>query len=138
MLGVPGVASRTPVLGFRHALGPELGGIGHAEDHQPRVKEPLRHQGVPVGHVIGQRPRTARRWKAPILLIKVFDQKGHPGKRSAQIRIGGLPIGDVVEAADDRVQPWIDGVGTLPRQSNKFGRGDLFALDQLGQSGRIQ
>jgi hypothetical protein len=93
---------------------------------------------MPVGHVMGQRTGPARGHKAAVFLAEVFDEKRHTGERSAQIRVGGLPVGNLVEAADDGVQPWIHRVRSLSRQCEKLGGGHLFALHQLGQPHRIQ
>ncbi len=113
---VPRVAGRAPIVGFRDTLGAEFGRIGHPENHQARVQKPLRDQRVPVGHLIGQRARPARRGKAAVLLAEVFEQEGNTGKRALQARIGGPGVGDTVEATDDGVQVRVHRVRSLPCQ----------------------
>ena len=132
------VAGGTEQVGLGDPLRPELGGVGLAEDDQPRVEEPACHQGVLTGDVVGQGPRPVGGREPGVLLPEVLDQERHPGVRPGQLRVGSPGVRDLGQRDHDRVDQRVDRVLTLPCQREQVDRRDLLGGHQTGQGRRVR
>src|SRR4051794_26461499 len=116
---------------------PNSGVVVFREDLQPGIAPPLDdHAGLPGG-TAGQRAASRGRRNSLDVLVEVLEQERHPGERAGE-RTGRLPIGVLVEAQTDGVDPGVQLVGPCPRQLLEFACGHLAGGDAAGQTQTVE
>src|SRR5690606_17665564 len=131
--GVPRVPGGAEQLGLRDSLGPELRGVGLAEDHQARVQPPPDHGRVLGRRYVGQWTRPATGGCSAVVLTEILEKERHPGERARQL-LGRPGASRPVQAAHDRVESRVDTVGALDRRVEQVARGDLALPDEGGET----
>ena len=134
---VPRVAGRPPQLGLGDALGPELRGVGLAEDDQPRLEEAPGDEGVLLATSWASAREPLEVGKPAYSWARSLMRNGTPANGPVSDRSAARASATRVSGIHDRVDDRVHRVGALPGQGQQLGCRDLLGGHQAGQRGRV-